>query len=96
MLSALKKALILGQVGIEVPRFPSISASALSNRSVQERGIASEQRDSESLHAMEVERWNHQIEMLFVIYTAARTAKTLREAEQARQADMLRRANSKN
>jgi hypothetical protein len=95
MLTAIKKALILRQVGIDVPRFPGISASASLRHFVQEGSASPEQCDSEALHAKAVERWNQQIEVLFVIYTAARTAKCLREAEQARQMDMLRRANSR-
>lgn len=95
MLTAIKKALILGQVGIDVLRFPGIIASATLRQSVQEGGISPEQCDSEALHAKAVERWNQKIEILFVIYTAARTAKCLREAEQAQQMDMLRRANSR-
>lgn len=35
--------------------------------------------------------WEHQVEESYVVYTAARAARSLREAESARQAEMLRR-----
>ena len=35
--------------------------------------------------------WEHRVEQNYVAYTAARAARSLREAENARQAEMLRR-----
>ncbi|MBS0429366.1 MAG: hypothetical protein JSR41_18970 [Proteobacteria bacterium] len=35
--------------------------------------------------------WEHRVEQSYVAYTAARAARSLREAENARQTEMLRR-----
>ena len=41
-----------------------------------------------------MQRWIRAVEILYATYAAARAAKSLRDAEEARQADMLRRRAS--
>lgn len=38
-----------------------------------------------------LDEWEHRVEESYVAYTAARAARSLREAENARQTEMLRR-----
>jgi hypothetical protein len=39
--------------------------------------------------------WTHQVDALFVDYVAARAAKSLRDAEEVRQLDLLRRMSTR-
>lgn len=95
MLTAAKKAFILAQAGIDVPRCPDIDgpANVHQNHDVPSPFPASNEFDVEPTPARI--RWNQEIEILFVTYTAARAAKSLREAEEARQIDILRRASNR-
>lgn len=93
MLTVVKKALILAQAGIEVPQCLDFDASTPWRHSSGKPSFASELTKSDTERAIATTRWNQKIEELFVIYTADRAAKSLREAEQLRQIDMLRRAN---
>ncbi len=45
------------------------------------------------LDADDVAAWQHDVEARFVVYTAERAARSLRDAEAARSSDMLRRMN---
>ncbi|MBT2336974.1 hypothetical protein J7E49_24105 [Variovorax paradoxus] len=75
MLTIFQKATILGKAGFEVPACPAEHASASSASAV-----------SQKMHD-----WGKAIETLYVSYVAARAAKSLRDAEESRQTDMLRR-----
>jgi hypothetical protein len=75
MLTVLQKATILGKAGFAVPARPI--EDAMSAASAQPSAAAHE--------------WAWAIETMYVSYVAARAAKSLRDAEDARRADMLRR-----
>jgi hypothetical protein len=95
MLTAIKKALILAQAGSAVPAFPGLEAPVSLRPPREGAPTSMQQRESDAEQARAVERWSQEIEALFVTYTVARAARSLREAEQARQIDMLRRANAR-
>lgn len=75
MLTIFQKATILSKAGFEVPACPAEDDSAASAGAV-----------SQKMHD-----WAKAIETLYVSYVAARAAKSLRDAEESRQTDMLRR-----
>ncbi|MEJ1170939.1 hypothetical protein [Variovorax sp. CCNWLW235] len=75
MLTIFQKATILSKAGFEVPACPAEDLSASSTSVV-----------SQKMH-----EWGKAIETMYVAYVAARAAKSLRDAEESRQTDMLRR-----
>ncbi|WGT63285.1 hypothetical protein [Variovorax paradoxus] len=75
MLTIFQKATILSKAGFEVPDCPAEDSSATSTNAV-----------SQKMH-----EWGKAIETMYVAYVAARAAKSLRDAEESRQTDMLRR-----
>lgn len=79
MLTVLQKATILGKAGFAVPARPIDNAAAAATAGP----VAP---PSPAVH-----EWARAIETMYVSYVAARAAKSLRDAEESRQADMLRR-----
>lgn len=79
MLTTVQKAKILGQAGFEVPARPVEAVPA----------------DSPAGQDAALQTWTQAVENLYAGYAAARAAKSLREAEEARQLDMLRRLSSR-
>lgn len=86
MLTILQKANILSKVGFDVPPRPDddLSTHAVSGLAVKPEGISQKAHD-----------WAKAIETLYVAYVAARAAKSLRDAEAARQALMLQRLSAR-
>jgi hypothetical protein len=78
MLTTVQKANILGKAGFDVPACP-VDAAAADPLCGQDTAL---------------QRWIKAVEILYATYAAARAAKSLREAEEARQLDMLRRLSS--
>jgi len=68
----------------------SLKANILRKAGVQIPTLGAEAMSGDELKAAASE-WANTVETLFVIYTAARAAKSLREAEEAQQLAMLRR-----
>jgi len=106
MLTTLQKATILRKAGIEIPaspvRKPPIhdrhgAGPAHPARSQHDVG-AEEEHPSEAAPEnpmpVAMHRWAREIDNLFVTYAAARAAKSLRDAEAARQMVMLRKLSS--
>lgn len=85
MLTIVQKAAILGKAGIEVPARPEddLSTQAVTGSPLRAEGVSQQAHD-----------WGRAIEALYVSYAAARAAKSLRDAEEARQNAMLRRMAS--
>jgi hypothetical protein len=79
MLTTVQKAKILGQAGFEVPARPAEAVPP----------------DSAPGQDTPLQRWIKAVEILYSGYAAARAAKSLRDAEEARQLDMLRRLSSR-
>ena len=79
MLTIDQKEAILRRAGVTVPAFP-------------EGHPDTPARDHDAEHKARVQRWAEAIEGLYVQYSAARAAKSLRDAEEAAQLDQLRRA----
>jgi hypothetical protein len=80
MLTTSQKANILRKAGLQVPAAPtSVSEDA--------------SHPADELHKLAKE-WSTTVENLYVTYAAARAAKSLRDAEEARQLDVLRRLSS--
>lgn len=78
MLTIAQKADILQKTGIAVPAAPAPSPLT----AVQEGPATTE--------TSAMVRWTAAVEALFVSYVAARAAKSLRDAEERRQLEMLR------
>jgi len=95
MLSASQKAAILESAGIAVPAFPARRAPYTQWPSGKPRISTAEEYEGDAEYAQSVTRWKQEVEALHVGYAAARAAKSLREAEEARHLDLLRRANSR-
>ena len=75
MLTIFQKATILSKAGFEVPACPAEDTTASPTSAVSQK----------------MQEWGKAIETMYVAYVAARAAKSLRDAEESRQTDMLRR-----
>ena len=95
MLTTHKKALILANAGFDVPAYPSIGLLNSQPSVSCATPIFSAEQDAQKEMAFALTQWNKAIEILYVEYAAARAARSLREAEEVRQLDMLRRANAR-
>jgi hypothetical protein len=95
MLTAHKKALILTHAGIHVPPCPDSPVKHASESSHHAQLDILKKRKCSADHAQDVRRWNYDVSILYAEYTAARAAKTLRDAEAVRQMAMLRLANAR-
>lgn len=78
MLTTVQKAKILGKAGFEVPACPDGVAGA----------------DADAAPESPMQKWIRAVEILYATYAAARAAKSLRDAEEARQNEMLRRMSA--
>ena len=91
MLTTDQKATILRRAGVAVPAFPARSPS-----DQQQHKASAERRLESNLQAdgrwRATEQWAQTIDTLFVEYSAARAARSLRDAEEARQLGALRQA----
>ena len=94
MLTTSQKALILAKAGIEVPAFPARRLPVQERHLLKGHRAPREELDADAEQERAVEKWSQHIETLYVAHTAARAAKSLREAEEARQLVMLQRANA--
>ena len=85
MLTILQKAVILGKAGVDVPAHPvdDLSTPMATGSPVKAEGV------SQKAH-----EWARAVETLYVTYVAARAAKSLRDAEEARQSVMLRQLSA--
>jgi len=83
MLTTDQKETILRRAGVAVPAFPSPRASDQQQQ---------QQADGPKNAA---EQWARTIDTLFVEYSAARAARSLREAEETRQLGALREASDR-
>ena len=81
MLTTDQKETILRRAGIAVPVFPSSRATDQQQQADGEQNAA--------------QRWARTIDTLFVEYSAARAARSLRDAEETRQLGALRRASDR-
>ena len=95
MLTTHKKALILANAGIDVPAYPSNGLPNLQPSASCATPIFSAQQEAQKEMAIALTQWSKAIELRYVDYAAARAARSLREAEEVRQLDMLRRANAR-
>jgi len=94
MLAAAQKAAILRRSGIAVPAAP-VEAVALDGAEAQAQAAGrADEGAQEAARESALGEWTAKINALFVAYVAARAAKSLREAEAARQLDELRRMSS--
>ena len=88
MLTTEQKEKILRLAGIKVPDYPRPEAAVHSTQ--QQQGTSNLSPTGPSAQA--AAQWTKAIETLFVQYSAERAARSLRESEEARQLDMLQRA----
>jgi hypothetical protein len=93
MLTIDQKETILRKAGVAVPDLPS-STKAREPDARDDPAASGKRAQSESRRAA-IEQWAASIEALYVEYVARRAAKGLRDAEDARQLSLLRRAGER-
>jgi hypothetical protein len=86
-----QKATILRRAGVAVPAFPARRPSDQQHQAGAESTLKSNLQAEG--RRMAAEQWARTIDTLFVEYSAARAARSLRDAEEARQLGALRRAS---
>ncbi|RZL86611.1 MAG: hypothetical protein EOP82_29325 [Variovorax sp.] len=93
MLTTDQKEAILRRAGVSVPDQPAGAADA-SARELEASDVATENDGTRAptSHQEATALWAQTIETLYVEYGARRAAKSLRDAEDARQLDALQRA----
>lgn len=91
MLTTDQKATILRRAGVAVPAFPARRPSDQQHQAGAESTLKSNLQAEG--RRMAAEQWARTIDTLFVEYSAARAARSLRDAEEARQLGALRRAS---
>ena len=91
MLAAAQKAVILRRSGIAVPPLPEEAANegGVEPDAVAAGGVGASV-GHEAAREGALRQWTAQVNALFVSYVAARAAKSLRDAEEARQMNELR------
>ncbi|MGJ7498448.1 hypothetical protein ACSFA8_25770 [Variovorax sp. RT4R15] len=89
------KANILTKAGIEVPAFPARRLPVQERHLIKGGRAPREELDADVEQERAVEGWKKHIETLYVAYATARAAKSLREAQEALQLDMLQRLNAR-
>ncbi len=85
MLTAAQKATILRKAGIPLPPAPDSTASIAPGEATAQ---------AEAARADAADAWAATVNVAFVTYAAARAAKSLRDAEEARQMHMLRQLSA--
>jgi hypothetical protein len=88
MLTPLQKANVLGKAGVKIPACPDRRAAELAAE------LAADLRAGAGSETAMM-NWIRAIEVLFATYAAARAAKSLREAEEARSMVMLRQLSAR-
>jgi len=91
MLTTAQKAHILQRSGVSVPAVPAGIDLMNHRQSHQGTGSMQERPAAEDSSDEAVREWVAAVDVLFVNYAAARAAKSLRDAEEVRQLDALRR-----
>jgi len=87
MLTPFLKAEILRKTGFAVPALPTEVAEVTEGNAATDSPV-----NAGDSHVLK--QWVASVEALFVTYVAARAAKSLRESEEARQLDALRRISA--
>jgi hypothetical protein len=95
MLTTSQKAHILARAGVAVPAFPARRLPVQERYLREGARVPQEELDADAEQRAAAERWNREIETLYVAHAAARAAKSLRDSEEAQQLDMLRRASNR-
>lgn len=96
MLTIDQKEAILRKSGVAVPEFPSGHPRLQARDSDAIGNLApSGKRSASELRRAAIEQWAATIDALYVEYVARRAAKSLRDAEDARQLSMLRLAGER-
>jgi hypothetical protein len=95
MLTAQEMAFILAHAGIQVPPCPIFKLDGTINPTHRNQldHLLKSECALELVQA--VREWNYEVASLYAAYMAARAAKTLRDAESARQMTLLRLANAR-
>jgi hypothetical protein len=91
MLSTQHKARILTRAGVTVPPCPVVPQHG--QRHAEPGANGARQQRATADGAAPDAAWRREIEILYAQFAAARAAKSLRDAEEARQLGRLRRAN---
>jgi hypothetical protein len=93
MLTTDQKEAILRKAGVAVPEFPSDQVALRRDATyvrAPDRLLGRRQADApEASRRKAIEQWTAAIDALYVEYTARRAAKSLRDAEEARQLGRL-------
>jgi hypothetical protein len=89
MLTPEQKETILRKAGVAVPAFPSRNVAGQQQQQADGERILKQDAQVDGRHDP-FEQWVRTIDALFVEYTAARAAKSLRDAEEIRRLAALR------
>jgi hypothetical protein len=96
MLTIDQKETILRKSGVAVPEFPSGHPRSKARDPDASDSLApSGKRSASESRRAAIEQWAATIDALYVEYVARRAAKSLRDAEDARQLSMLRLAGER-
>ena len=90
MLTTDQKVTILRKAGVAVPGYPSRSLRLHRQQQSEAAPISTEKIQTGAEQRTAADQWARTIDALFVEYSAARAAKSLRDAEEARQLGALR------
>lgn len=94
MFSLSQKAKILSKPGSTIPPFPSRRLPVQERHLMRGARAPQEELEADEEQEKAVKFWNLEIESMYVAYGAARSAQSLREAEEGRQSEDLRRTNA--
>jgi hypothetical protein len=94
MLTTSQKSHILTKAGVMVPPFPARRLPVQERHLLRGERAPQEERDADAEQSVAVEHWRKLVESLYVEYSAARAAKSLRESAEAERLRELRDANS--
>lgn len=95
MLTTDQKETILRKAGVAVPGFPAGRVLAKNHDQLEHAGPAPKDQGEGAARRAPAAEWARTIDTLYVEYSAARAAKSLRDAEEARRLDALRHASAR-
>jgi hypothetical protein len=96
MLTTSQKSHILAKAGLVVPPFPARRLPVQERHLLRGARAPQDELDADAEQSVAVAQWHKLVESLYVEYSAARAAKSLRESAEAERMRQLRDANSYN
>lgn len=94
MLTTSQKSHILAKAGVMVPPFPARRLPVQERHLLRGAKAPQDELDADAEQAVAVAQWHKLVESLYVEYSAARAARSLRESAEAERLRQLRDDNS--